>query len=102
MGTHAETSNDDGKFILKRAKVDNITHLPGIYASSPTLKSKTIELFRNVSIKTIEKLYSQYKADFDMFGYDIEDYRNLKNNKRAKRDGYENITCSRDDEVLCL
>lgn len=72
--SHAETSNDDGQYILKRAGVDNIVHLPGIYASSPSLKATTIEIFKNVSQETVGRLFERYREDFEVFGYEIDEY----------------------------
>ena len=72
--THAETSQDDGEFILKKASVNNIVHLPGVYASSPTLKKSTVSLFQNVSRETIDKLFKSYREDFEIFGYSIDDF----------------------------
>ena len=72
--THAETSQDDGEYILKKANVSEIVHLPGVYASSPTLKKSTVSLFKNVSGKTVEKLFGSYREDFEIFGYSVEDF----------------------------
>ena len=61
-----ETSSQDAKFILEKAKISHMPNvsLPGMYSDSPQKAHQPEDNFKNVSSFTIERLNHVYKNDF--------------------------------------
>ena len=77
-----ETLADDVKYILKLAELEGKVQFSDPLKSSPTFSSNVDTMkkyYSKVPKECIENLYTRYKFDFELFGYDLPDY--IKINK---------------------
>ena len=69
-----ETIEDDAKYILKLANVDDIVDFPSPDISSPTysFKKDILEQYlEDVPAEYVRDLYKRYLLDFELFGYEL-------------------------------
>jgi len=75
----AESFSTDRKFIGRLANV-NFTIIENNVSSGGSTKLLAAKYFSELDLKTIERLYQIYKADFDLFGYSPDEF--FKNAKQ--------------------
>lgn len=67
-----ETLSEDTRYILSHVGESDISFPYSEKQSSTSLNLH--KYYQNLTNETIEKLYSIYKADFQLFGYDLESF----------------------------
>ena len=67
-----ETGEDDLTWIWKRAKIDFETPIPWENKSKSKKRLKELsDFYSSVPRSLLLRIYSRYKLDYEMFGYDI-------------------------------
>jgi len=69
-----ESYNEDMKFLFVKRKLPSNVIPGGKFNQTPKKANKTLSYIKQLTPRTIEKLYLAYKVDFDMFGYSVEEY----------------------------
>ena len=76
-----ETFQEDVQYIILKHKLENILPIKttlqfrSLNSSKRDSKKEALEKFSQLNQTVIEKLYNLYQLDFELFGYDINDYR---------------------------
>ncbi|CAL4059371.1 unnamed protein product [Meganyctiphanes norvegica] len=76
-----ETMDVDEQFLAQIAGLKEIQNVHQWFNSKEKTSSDVVpEYFSTLTKKQVQKLYSVYKMDFDMFGYDIEEFMKYAKN----------------------
>ena len=71
-----ETLSDDAKYLLKRAKVDDIVRFPKSEGNAVTSTHSSdheglITAYKQIPFQDIDKIVKRYKMDFLLFNYSL-------------------------------
>ncbi|KAK8386108.1 hypothetical protein O3P69_010674 [Scylla paramamosain] len=73
-----ETFSEDTQYIINQVGLENVLHVEWIHRTAKTKTSDVaLKYYSQLTVNQVEQLYEKYRLDFDLFGYDYDDYRDM-------------------------
>ncbi|XP_042219217.1 carbohydrate sulfotransferase 11-like [Homarus americanus] len=73
-----ETFSEDSQYIIKQLGLEDSLQVEWIHRTSNTKTSDIASTyFSQLTANQVDQLYQKYRLDFELFGYDYEDYRKM-------------------------
>ncbi|KAG7170721.1 Carbohydrate sulfotransferase 11-like 11 [Homarus americanus] len=69
---------EDSQYIIKQLGLEDSLQVEWIHRTSNTKTSDIASTyFSQLTANQVDQLYQKYRLDFELFGYDYEDYRKM-------------------------